>query len=1112
MSSRLSVRLLGEFCLLVDGQPCHELSRPRRQALLAYLLLHRHAPQPRRRIAFAFWPDSSEGQAHTNLRKLFFQVRRALPHADRCLFADTQTIGWRPDAPCTFDVAELERALEQLEQQAAPDNATVEQVIALYAGELLPGCYDEWLLPLRRALHERVLRALEQALARLEAQHTYATGVRAAEHLLRLDPLHEAAYRQLMHFRALTGDRAGALRVYHECVRMLAQELEVEPTAETEALYRRLLAGEGEPAPSPGPAAARQTHVPLVGRAAEWQALRRAWQGAAQGGPRMLAVWGEAGVGKTRLVEELVRWARLRPGSVAYARAYAAEGALAYAPLTEWLRSPALRPGLERLADVWRSELARLLPELLAEPRDGQPALPPPPPLGEGGQRQRFYEALARTVLAAPSPCLLVLDDLQWCDGETLAWLRYLLRHDTRAPLLLVGTVRREAVSEAADPEHPLHKLRLQLEQAGQWSELSLAPLSEGETTELAGHLAQGDAAAWAALLYRETEGNPLFVVEMVRAGAPAALLAGEAVALPHTVQAVIEERLGRLSPHARRLSELAAAFGRAFSVEELAAASELDDAALVQVLDELWQRNVVREQGAADYDFSHDKLREVAYRRPSRLRRRLLHQRIGDALAQLHAGRLDAVAGELAVHAEEAGQTRQAIDHLRRAAQVAQAVGAYPEMAARLRKALALLPSLSLPPETALEQELALLSPLGTALLALHGYGSPAVEAIYGRAYALCLQRPNDPHLMPVLVGLALFYMIRGDLHRALAIARQSLEQAEHLQDDGLLLEAHAVVGPILQYLGEFRASVPHLEQALALYDPARHGGHAAIYGQDPGVVARALLAVSLWQVGHADRALALAREALELAQTVSHPYSLNLAQSFTAHLHHLRQEPAAALPAARAGVEYAYRYGFQYWLAVTTMFCGWATVRLGGASGNAADASPSAAESLAQMQAAYAGFKQSGAGLFRGYYLSILAETQAAARLPKAAWASLEEALATVDQTDDRFWLAELQRLRGELLLAQADAGQAAQQVEAEAEAAFRQALQTAQAQGARFLELRAAVSLARLWARQGRSANTRALLEPICKAFAEGWDTPDLHAARTLLDSPAQTPRAA
>lgn len=319
MTPILNIRLLGEFGLFFDNKPIFSVERPRQQALLAYLLLHRHTPQPRQKIAFTFWPDSPESQAHTNLRKLFFQLRQVLPQADVFLKSDSRHLYWQHDAPYRLDVAELERGLELLKRAGTPDTATVEQIVTLYGGELLPTCYDDWLLSMRRALHERVVNTLVQALIGLGAQHEYVAALHAAEHLRMLDPLHEEIYRHVMHLRTQIGDRAGALRVYHECVAVLKRELDIEPVSATTALYQELLKWNSDPqgkndAPAsltpPQYIPVKPKHnlplqlTPMIGREHELAALEQLLSAE---GIRLVTIAGPGGIGKTRLALEAAR-------------------------------------------------------------------------------------------------------------------------------------------------------------------------------------------------------------------------------------------------------------------------------------------------------------------------------------------------------------------------------------------------------------------------------------------------------------------------------------------------------------------------------------------------------------------------------------------------------------------------------------------------------------------------------------------------------------------------------------------------------------------------------------------------------------------------------------
>jgi DNA-binding SARP family transcriptional activator/predicted ATPase len=1078
MSSMLRIHLLGEFRLFSGAQSVGLLDRPRHQALLAYLLLHRHMPQSRQQIAFYFWPDSSERQAYTNLRKLYFQLRQALPNADSFLYADNHRLGWHQDAPFVLDVNELEQVLDQLKQTHTAEAALVERVITLYRGELLPTCYDDWLLPLRRALHERVVNTLVEVLAVLDARHEYDVTRRCAEHLVRLDPLHEAAYRYLMQCRALAGDRTGALRVYHECVTILEQELGVPPATETQALYQHLLKIEPQVERFPSPVSAQWTqHVPLVGRRLEWQALQKSYQTVIHHGPHFFTIWGEAGVGKTRLLEELLRWARLHAGSVADARSYIAESALAYAPVTQWLRSEALRQGLPQLPAVWWTELARLLPELLAE----QPELPPPAPLNESWQRQRFYEAMARAMQLTPAPRLLLLDDMQWCDTETMAWLRYLLHFEPTAPLLIVATVR----SGEVDASHPLHALRLQLQRTGQWTELELAPLNSEETAVLAGHLTEVDLSSWAAQLYQETEGNPLFVVEMVRAG----LLqqTGEeqekhSATLPPTVKAVIGARLAQLSPNARALADLAAIIGRAFTVEVLNAASGMDDVALVHGLDELWHRRIMREQREG-YDFSHDKIREVAYGELPPVRRRFLHLQVAGALERVHAAHLDAVYGQLALHYEQSDALHKAVNCYWHAAEAAQRLYANIEAVDYLQRALRLLARLPSTPECT-QLEFALQSSLGLSLGLSRGYASPDCAQAYQQALSLGHSVGERAELAGLRYVLWRYHFTRSEFPAAQAMAADLMKHAVSTHNQMLLTYAHHALGATFLYAGDVVLAQEHLRQSLARDTNQQPQEQTLLQLQHPQVVSTSYLAFALWYLGYPDQALATSRKAVALAQTLARPINQASAYMMAAWVHQCRGEPTLVQEMAEAGLQVAEQYDLLYWKLVGTLLHGWAIV-----------AQEKTTAPVTQMRESIQHFQSSGAALYLPYYLSLLADVYRLLHQPEEGAKVLTEALRHTEQYDERQWEPELHRLQGELLFAHgAEAGFV--------EPALLRAVSTAQRQYAKGLELRAAVSLSRFWQYQGKGAQAKDLLLSISNHFAECVETRDLQEAQELL----------
>jgi DNA-binding SARP family transcriptional activator len=707
-SHPIRLRLLGDFTLM-SGDELIGIGSVRVQWLLAYLALRRESGQTRQQLAFIFWPESSEAHARNNLRQLVHQLRRIWPAADRWLTLDSSRLAWRREADVDLDIDAFEDALARADEaeragDTAGYRAALEYAVAQYRADLLPACYEDWIASDRERLRLAYARTLDRAIVLLEEQRDYIGAIEHAQLRLRYDPLEEDGYRRLMRLHALNDDRVSALRVYHACASMFERELAVQPSLATRQAYEALLSLDAGPTPPLAAASMPVAAAPLVGRRQEWNLLQSTWRVTSSGGaPRFVVVAGEAGIGKSRLAEELLMWASRQGVATARTQAYAAEGRLSYAPVADWLRSGSLRTAVSRIDVASLSEVARLLPELLSD----RPDIPRPKPFGDHWQRHSFFQSLARAALSTQQPLLLLLDDLQWCDQDTLEWLHYLLRFGSEVPLLIVGTMRTEEVG----PRHPLMTLLTDLRSTGQLTEVALGPLDASETAELGMFLARrGLDPDEERRLYAETEGQPLFVVETVRAGlagAERALLAGtrptpvgERTAssmdrLPPKIHAVIAARLAQLSDSARELVRLAATIGRAFTLDLLIQVSDDDMDSLVGVLDELWQRRIVREHGTSAYDFSHDKIREVAYAEMSAARRALLHRRVAHALEHIHAADLDTISARLATHYEQGGLAAEAVPYFQRGAGLAQRVYANAEAIHLLKKGLALLGSL---------------------------------------------------------------------------------------------------------------------------------------------------------------------------------------------------------------------------------------------------------------------------------------------------------------------------------------------------------------------------------------------------------------------------------
>ena len=871
VQSTVRIRLFGEFDLRLGGRGLASPESARIESLLAFLLLHRDVAVSRQRVAFLLWPDSTGPQARTNLRHVLHGLRRRLPNTEEFVEITPRTLRWRPDAAYWLDTAAFEDLLargaglptppgEAGNGGAADRRAALEQAVEIYRGDLLEGCDEGWLTDERDRLRNLLLEALTELAGLFEAAGQFTEAISHVERLLRGHPLHEDAYRRLMRLHDARGDHARALRVYHVCSSTLEHELGVEPSPATRAAYQVLLSGKSDVRPM---VPARVGGAPMIGRAQERAHLAAAWRSTNAGQAQLLLVTGETGVGKTRLVEEFRGWCGRRGAVTAEARCYPAEGPLAYGPVVTWLRSDALRPRLVRLDRARLTEIARLLPELLVE----IPDLEHPSPIPESDRQRRLFDAVCAALLAA-EPLLLVVDDIQHGDRETCQFLHYLLRVHPAARLLVVGTARQEELGIA----HPLQDLLAGLRARERLGEIELDRLSAGDTASLAALLTGSPLEKRdASRLHAETEGNPLFIVEAMRAG----WQPGQS--LSPRVVAVIGERLAQLSVRAGELVGIAAIIGREFSTDVLAAAAGTGQDALIDGLDELWRRRIIHESGRGTfgdtYDFSHDKIREVASLRVSPARRGQVHLRIARALEQANITDPGPRSAQIAAHFEQAGATATAVIWYRRAAEAAQLLHANARAIRLLERALGLLRSL--PKSTDRDaQELELRSALLAPLTSVDGYSSPAVSATQQQARQLAQAIGVDAPAR-LLRSLALSALTEADFGQATQVGHLLRATGERNGDDVLVVEGAYVLGIAAFWQADFPTARGQFDVAVEHYRPADRQAHLIHYGQDPRVVCLSRQANTLCFLGLPDAARDTRSAALAWAQEIAHPYS---------------------------------------------------------------------------------------------------------------------------------------------------------------------------------------------------------------------------------------------
>lgn len=977
----LHVTLLGEQAV-ADAHGTVRLRSSRTVALLAFLVVHAGAPQTRQRIAATFWPDSGDEQAKTNLRRELHHLRTVLGDAaDASLLVTARDLAWVDSPACGVDVRAftVERETARTAHAAGDRASFLEHAgaaIERYRGEFLPGSYDDWALAARSTLEQHAVDLLDGLGTARAATGDPAGAVEAARRRVQLRPLEEVGYRSLIQLQGDLGDRAGAVSTYHHCASVLERELGVEPDRLTRETLNRLLArpaGSAPAAPEPRARAGRLGDR-LVGRRDELTRLHECWTTAATGRPGLVLVRGEPGVGKSRLMTELGQDADQGGAVVAKAQCFGSSGRLALAPVADWLRTPAVRSALAGLDGVWRAEVDRLVPAT------GTRAAPGPGPraMVDAWQRHRFFEGLTRALLQVDRPLLLMLDNLHWCDQETLAFVTFCLGLVPEAPVLVVATMR----DEQSDQEPGLPSWIARMRATGQLTEIALGPLETAESAALAGSVTgRTPTSTEADLLQATTGGFPLYIVEAARGG-------GAQQPLPvRDLSAVLVNRLAQVSPAARAVAGLAAAVGRDVTLDLLTEASDLDADAVVSAVDELWRSRIVREVGDG-YAFSHDLLREAAYDQISPPGRWLRHRRVAQALELLHADDTDAVSAQLAEQYARGGRGERAIGYYRRAADVAAGMFAHTE-AIRLHKA-ALAIVATLPDGLDRNRhELAVQEAVAAPLNARFGYASPQVRQTLERCIELADLLGRRESKLNALVGLWSSLFVHGETAAAHRTGLQALELVE--PNSPLAGPAHFAVGGAAVSLGRPAEALGHLATAAEL-----GGTHALSVGTRPDVHGRAFAAHAHWLLGHDEQALTSATDAIALARTTGNSYALAVALAYGAITHQLRDDRPELQRTTGELQELCERYSYAYYREWALILGGWVH------------------DDEALVRRGIDGLAANGAFARMPYWLTLSADLAERNGRPDAARGALDAALAGGRARDDTWWLPEVMRRR--------------------------------------------------------------------------------------------------
>jgi DNA-binding SARP family transcriptional activator len=946
--ARLGLRLFGGFELQRDSGPVAVPAR-KAQALLAYLGLRAGRPQPREALLGLLWGDAGETQARQSLRQALFRLRRLFASARNTglvIRADTVTL--RPSA-IDVDVARFERLASRRTREA------LEAAARLYQGSLLEGlrvdaaAFEEWLSSERERLRELAVEVSSRLLEQQARRGRLDDAVQTAMRLVALDPLQESAHRTLMRLFARQGRRGAALRQYQACVAVLQRELGVETEPETQRLYQEIV--EQRP-PSPGqaaeprgtpPAAAgapalgpSMVEWPLVGREAESARLRQRWEQARQGHGRVVLVTGEAGIGKTRLVEELAAGAVRQGGRVLLGRAWETEQILPFRPWVDALRAGRVLENLEALAGghaLWRSELARLFPEVAA--RSGQPPM-------TSESHGRLFEVIDTVVgrLAARQPLLLVLEDLQWADEMSLRLWSYLARRVGTRAVLVVATAREEELADSP----VLRRLLQELSSEPHLDRLDLAPLSAAGTAALVRALVRSGrdparAADLSERVWALSEGNPFVIVETVRAAQEGRLPEASDVALPARVREMITTRLERLHPKSRELAVVAAVIESEFGLGLLQRASGLSRRDMAAGIEELVRRRILDAVGEG-FDFTHAWIRRVIYESLLAPRRQTLHAAVGEALERLDARSPEEVDDRLAYHFSRSEEPAKAFRYFVRLGDKAARRYALDEAARVLRDALRYVDRL--PSDQRDRLQLDVLFHLAH-VLGLLGRAAEARDLL--GPWAARIERLGQPTLSgPYYFWSAHLHGMLGDAEEAVRAGRRALEEAARCGDETTMGKAGAVLARECYNLSRALDGIAYGRQAVALLERA----------DDPWWLAQAHwgLSQNLVHLGDFEPAIEALGRMRAVGETLGDDHLRGLADVWIGRTYALTGEGAAAVAACSRVVQIAPDPVLRTRATLTLAMCHWE-------NGDAAEAIRLIEEGLPQLHRLSGGYR---------------------------------------------------------------------------------------------------------------------------------------------------------
>ncbi|MFN2286551.1 MAG: BTAD domain-containing putative transcriptional regulator, partial [Anaerolineae bacterium] len=1042
------------------------------------------------------------------------------------------------------------------------------EVASLYNGDFLAGfsldsdLFEAWITTWREKLHIQALDILDHLATYHEQRGDYAEVIRYAQRQIDLEPWRESAHRQWMRGLACSGQRGMALAQYEACQRILKAELNAEPEAVTTHLFQQIRDGHLSllmptvPVTlAPRPPIFLDTDIAIesptfVARECELTRMDAALQAALKGQGHVLLIAGEAGQGKTALMQAFTARALAKVPDIVIANgrcnAYTGVGD-PYLPFREILEMLTGDVEAQYAAGIISKDHARRLWNTL--PLTGQALVTdgadligtfvPGLPLLQRAvactetdmdwldrlracvetyshnastlRQDDLFEQVTAVlrIVARQVPLLFIIDDMQWADVGSISLLFHLGRRLAGSRILVIGAYRPEEITcGRASEQHPLEPVIYEFQRV--WGDI-VVDLGRTEAEPFVRALLDSEAhilsAAFCARLTRQTEGHPLFTLELLRGmqergdliqNANGQWMEGPALdweILPARVEAAIAERIHRLPASLQELLRIASVEGEVFTAEAIAQAQRTDPRDFVTHLSDTLRRRhhlvraesiqSVNDQRLSRYRFRHILFQRYLYNTLDHVERAHLHAQVGTALETLHGDQAAEIALQLALHFERAGMMSEAAEYYRQAGERAIRMSANVEAVAHLNKSIALLTMLPHSRERD-ERELAIQLAIAMPLTYLKSWSTPEVIRVGDRALELSQSLNNTQQLLKSMMVRQSAHTTLAESHAALAVAKQRYNLIQRLEDPVQMTYGHAGLAITYMFVGQLTDSVQHLKQTMALYDINVYRPLIASAGWDPAVMALSVGLYSLWYLGYPDQALQKSQQGLSIAQELEHPFALEFMLGFKVRLHRWRHEVADVQPIIEAELKLWHEHKIELAKAGAMMEKAWTLSEQGHPD-----------EAIPMFEKGLSVWHKIGMCNHQTEWLGVLAEMYAKAGRPEQGLDLLEEALAFMRQSNERYHEAELYRIRGLLRLQQN------KDKTEEAEADFHKAIAAARRMEARMCELRATMCLARLWRQKGKRKQAHQALAEIYGWFTEGFDTLDLKEAKSLLD---------